>query len=235
MKKLSQRELIEEGFGSLVKAAAKGAAKRLSPEIYGAVKTVKDTVTKHLGTPGQAVMKKTKEYPELYDNVEIVEGSAGGSGSLKHVEYTFNSPDDIMTKYHVRSRFKDVGDGLVPFKVEIISVTRDGQPLEKSDYSSEIKDFIQKIQTVNTEQDKTERAAKVKPDVKTPTTGETKPPPLPNTKEPPPLPDTKESPPKKPLVGRRRSASNKNKQRGENEESEKSQKSLLKHLQSMSR
>ena len=49
MKRLSQRELIEEGFADLAMAAAKGAAKYIAPTAYGAIKTVKDTIQNSFG------------------------------------------------------------------------------------------------------------------------------------------------------------------------------------------
>ena len=84
MKKLSQKEILNEGFGSIVKSlargavqAAKGTAKMISPTAYGAAKSAADKVGGAIGNVLSSPTAAIKEYfnrPEIrskYDELQI--------------------------------------------------------------------------------------------------------------------------------------------------------------------
>ena len=112
MKKLSQRELIEDGrlrstLGSLAAGGAKALAKKVSPSLYGDVGKVASTIKKAWERPIDIVKQQTKDLPEIYTDLKDARESEGTPG-IVDVNYTFThttTGDEISAL----TRFKKVG------------------------------------------------------------------------------------------------------------------------------
>lgn len=112
MKKLSQRELIEDGrlrstLGSLAAGGAKALAKKVSPSLYGDVGKVASTIKKAWERPIDIVKQQTKDLPEIYTDLKDVRESKGTPG-IVDVNYTFThttTGDEIGAL----TRFKQIG------------------------------------------------------------------------------------------------------------------------------
>jgi hypothetical protein len=112
MKKLSQRELIEDGrlrstLASLAAGGAKALAKKVSPSLYGDVGKVADTIKKAWERPIDIVNQQTKDLPEIYTDLKDIRESEGTPG-IVDVNYTFThttTGDEISAL----TRFKKVG------------------------------------------------------------------------------------------------------------------------------
>jgi len=112
MKKLSQRELIEDGrlrstLGSLAAGGAKALAKKVSPSLYGDVGKVASTIKKAWERPIDIIKQQTKDLPEIYTDLKDVRESKGTPG-IVDVNYTFThttTGDEISAL----TRFKQMG------------------------------------------------------------------------------------------------------------------------------
>lgn len=95
MKKLSQRELIEEGFGSLLgdiaKRAAKAVVKTVSPTAYGIAANAGKVVSKHFQgsdkptTPKDFIKSWQSSFPESISDVRNIQ--INNEGTKKHPLY----------------------------------------------------------------------------------------------------------------------------------------------------
>ena len=93
MKRLSQRELLNEGFRSLVKniavATTKGLAKTISPTAYGVASKAKEGVSNiilksfNFDSPKKFIEGKLGEYPETVAKVSNIKVIKKGAESFK--------------------------------------------------------------------------------------------------------------------------------------------------------
>lgn len=227
MRKLSQKEMIEEGaLRALAALGGRELAKKVSPSLYkdvtGAAKAIKSAWSYQ--SPTSMIEKHINERPDIYHDVRNIKETKDASTDKQDqasVTWTFtnNKEEEVtmLTKF-TRPSGSDI------WTIASDEVINNVPPKDVTEHEAVMADFKARQDAA------IDRAQQRVSDM------------LDAAKEPSPLPDTEEPQPKetsqpsKPLIPRRRSGSSKNKIRGgENEESEKSQKSLLKHLQSWSR
>ena len=236
MKRLSQRELIEEGFADLAMAAAKGAAKYIAPTAYGAIKTVKDTIQNSFGGPKKYIESWKSTFSNVISDIQginvVNKGKRGAPLWKVSFQMELRDPfthDPVDTWIPVNGLvIKETGDKQGNKQFSLISDSKDIDVImmdlikNNKDMEEALKDFDEKVLARLSQEDDVNNSTEDK-------STEDKPQPT-----PPPLPEKPKEAPKQRIVGKSRSGSNR-KQRSENEEVNLNQKSLLKHLQSMSR
>jgi len=236
MKRLSQRELIEEGFADLAMAAAKGAAKYIAPTAYGAIKTVKDTIQNSFGGPKKYIESWKSTFSNVISDIQginvVNKGKRGAPLWKVSFQMELRDPfthDPVDTWIPVNGLvIKETGDKQGNKQFSLISDSKDIDVImmdlikNNKDMEEALKDFDKKVLARLSQEGDVNNSTEDK-------STEDKPQPT-----PPPLPEKPKESPKQRIVGKSRSGSNR-KQRSENEEVNLNQKSLLKHLQSMSR
>ena len=73
MRKLSQKELLQEGFASLLKDVGKGILKRGLPATYKLASGAKGLYKKHFDSASKTVESHTKSKPEVFGEISNIE------------------------------------------------------------------------------------------------------------------------------------------------------------------
>ena len=246
MKKMSQKELIAEGFSDVLRSVGKGAVKMALPETSALASSLKGKYDKLISSsyPSSFIKGFPKQMPETVAGVTNIKENKIDN-NLATVSFSLimrnpNSPNETMDPVGpITLNFKrSTEGGWIPASdpgniMDEVQEQIAGNPELKA---SMVK-FQQQLFTLQSELDKQEadqtkdQSAEDTRQDDTSSKSKAKvaavPPKLPAT---PPLPKKL----KQKIVGRSRSGSSK-RPRSENEESYLNQKSLLEHLQSWSR